>query len=119
MAYGDDVLRLRREIRSLKKQLGDKVASGNEDVFGPRPVRGHELEELQREMAVLTRRLGVERDREEVRARAYHELGIDPRDDPDPVSPKQAPRKPSAPDNSDVLMSSKEDQEEFHRRGGG
>jgi hypothetical protein len=106
MGYGEDVLRLRKEVAALKRKLGEKTGSSNQDIFGVRPVGAHELETLQAEHRTLTGRLAVSGQREldisEGRSKGWVS-------DTPPAKP--APK----PDNRDILIYSKS---EYEKHGG-
>lgn len=107
--YGDKVIRMRREITTLKRQLGEK-STDNSDIFQPEPVGGKELERLEAEYASLTcRRATTEMERPTQRARALRELE---QMESDPGPPRNLTPKPV--DNSDLYIS----ESEFKRTGG-
>ncbi len=108
--YGDNVMRLRREVTTLKRQLGEKVTD-NSDIFQPEPVGGKELERLQAEYASLTcRRATTEMERPAIRAKALRELE---QMENDPGPPRKVAPKPAS--NADLYVN----EEEFKRTGGG
>jgi hypothetical protein len=103
--YGDSVLKLRKEVASLKARLGEK-GDANDDLFGEKQVGPHELADLQREEERLVRQGCHDERREAEHARAMAEVGHlrgGVRD--------VRPRKPS---NAHLFVS----EEEFKRTGG-
>ncbi|MGE5057243.1 MAG: hypothetical protein ACM3WP_24050 [Acidobacteriota bacterium] len=113
--YGDDVMRLRREIVGLKKQLGEKVID-NSDLFMPHDVGPKEYEKLHREQEALMERVALDERRQDIRARAMRELeqGADDENQRRPVRPIAGAGNKPRKDNSDLFV----DAETFKRTGG-
>ncbi len=112
MAYGDEVIRLRREVAELRALLGEK-ASENKDLFGEKEVGSKEHEQLQAEHAVLMRRLAAEEQRQEDRNETLRK--VERIWDADAQARTAHPRmKPSPRDNRDLFVP----EEEFRRTGG-